>query len=287
MVEEYEVSSIDEYLKLTGETTLEWIKKFKLDPHTKADPWFRGEIDRRFQLLPSFFRVCDDVLKTIENDRGMREEFQQRARSLTHKRPPANEWEWYFLMQHYEMPTRLLDWTDGSLIALFFAVTDYKKLEQVKDEIDGAVWMMHPSELAKRALSTDEIPPYYDPRVKSYLWWNYKESSPSVPMPILPAHHSRRIVAQRGQFTVHGNKRRPLETYFAEDACGLKKFIITATNKRHIREGLRLAGISDVVLFPELPFLSLEVLRAWNVHYCQDTNCQECASLKSSGQDGR
>ena len=41
-------------------------------------------------------------------------------------------------MQHSGAPTRLLDWTEGALIALYFAVRN--KL----DETDAAVWVLNP-----------------------------------------------------------------------------------------------------------------------------------------------
>jgi len=36
------------------------------------------------------------------------------------------EWDMLFLMQHFGVPTRLLDWTENPYIGLFFALTGAK-----------------------------------------------------------------------------------------------------------------------------------------------------------------
>ena len=50
---------------------------------------------------------------------------------------PKDEWEWIFLMQHYRVPTRLLDWTESPLIGLYFAVSD-KAVKRVQTA--AALW---------------------------------------------------------------------------------------------------------------------------------------------------
>jgi len=60
--------------------------------------------------------------------------------SITEWRP-ENKWEWYFLMQHYGAPTRLLDWSDGALVlvALYFAlaVAVIKIVDTLPDTVAG------------------------------------------------------------------------------------------------------------------------------------------------------
>lgn len=43
-------------------------------------------------------------------------------------------------MQHHGTPTRLLDWTENVLIALYFAVKD-------SPEVDGEIWTLYPLRL--------------------------------------------------------------------------------------------------------------------------------------------
>src|SRR5207249_3760279 len=45
--------------------------------------------------------------------------------------------QWLFLAQHVGLPTRLLDWSEGALIALYFAL----------NASDPMVWMLNPLHL--------------------------------------------------------------------------------------------------------------------------------------------
>jgi hypothetical protein len=56
-----------------------------------------------------------------------------------------DEWTSYFLMQQHGVPTRILDWSDGALIALHFAV-NHKPFVPKSDSI---VYVLDPYWLMK------------------------------------------------------------------------------------------------------------------------------------------
>lgn len=88
--------------------------------------WFRGELDfDKSSLTPSIFRSHNGILKeSLINDYlpAINEEI----------RVLDNPFDRLCTMQHYDIPSRLLDWSEGILTALYFAVSNKDQYE-IKD----------------------------------------------------------------------------------------------------------------------------------------------------------
>lgn len=97
--------------------------------------WFRGHSNYNFKLLPSIFRQ-GSKFNTVLHENKMFEEFKRRYpdQSVNHK----TTFEWLTLMQHYGLPTRLLDWSTNLLVSLYFCCSE--DLEN-----DGALFVLDPS----------------------------------------------------------------------------------------------------------------------------------------------
>jgi hypothetical protein len=92
--------------------------------------WFRGQSVRENRLLePCAFRtinrtVCGskDTHKTRHDETNLYVHIKLRA--ANYQQTYRSAFDWLCLMQHYSIPTRLLDWSESILIALYFAVRD-------------------------------------------------------------------------------------------------------------------------------------------------------------------
>lgn len=245
--------SLGEFLDVAEEITSSWFQRERT-----WGPWFRGQGDAAWDLVPGLYRPPKLRRSIRELEDELRQEFEVRAPSLTAERP-KNEWEWYFLMQHSGAPTRLLDWTEGGLIALYFAVRN-----STNRDSDAAVWVLDPWELNRTAADRAEVigpgadtgllkrdGDYYAP----WLPARYEETGPltkELPVAVYPTHFARRISSQRSCFTIHGSAKDGFSRLTGTARSRLKKIIIPKESHQEIERRLSIAGVDEVTLFPDV-----------------------------------
>lgn len=222
-------------------------------------PWFRGHRCSKWKLAPTFYRHFPQPWPVKRGQRNLDSEIQQEfvmtAPSLMGVRP-RNRWEWYFLMQHSGTPTRLLDWTEGGLIALYFAVRDSDGGE------DAAVWLIDPWWLNKCVVGHSEVvPPGADGMSeedeKRYQPWLPKRFARNATLPKLSAavyasHIAPRISTQRSCFTIHGSQVDSLDRLADKENSKLVKVVIPAQSVKRIKQELVTCGIDEVTIYPDL-----------------------------------
>jgi FRG domain len=248
---EQTITDLSGFLRIANELSIAWF------PHEKTwGPWFRGHSVGSWGLVPKLYRYTprERNLRIIEDE--LRQEFAMRAPGLTNEKI-ENGWDWYFVMQHSGCPTRLLDWTEGALIALYFAVRDGNKGE------DAAVWAIDPWWLNKHVVGEREvIPPsavggLLSADASRYAPWlpaRFDHSVPlkDYPVAVYPTHIARRIGTQRSCFTVHGAVADGFEILRKEKDARIVKIDVTASSVGSIEQQLSIAGIDEVTIYPDL-----------------------------------
>jgi hypothetical protein len=86
--------------------------------------WFRGQDDSEWQLVPSVFRKSKETKELIYAKDEPRLIDRFRLNQARHRLELKTTFDWLSLMQHYRYPTRILDWSENILVALYFAVLE-------------------------------------------------------------------------------------------------------------------------------------------------------------------
>jgi len=202
--------------------------------------------------------------------------FQTQAGELLPK--GLGSWEILSAMQHYGVPTRILDWTDSLFVALYFAVEyeDEKKVRETVGDYSPCIWLLNPFALNRKALGLTKKAIIFDqvdrlPENAYKVFLEQKDAiedkdaaksgawPPALPVATAPIWAHPRALRQHGFFTIHGTKTEPFEVQ-AEDL--VKKIQIPVSLYDPLRDLLQEAGVDHYSLFPDLEGLARK-LRRW------------------------
>jgi hypothetical protein len=204
--------------------------------------WYRGHPDVSHYLLATLLRYKNG----LEKEKYLFDSFQKFSDRIFKRR--TSEWETLFEMQHYGVPTRLLDWTESFGVALFFAAY-YNKRRAT--QTDAAIYLLSPHRLNKYSGINRIYRIPEDAASFSYkgIYWRQMPFAANAPIAIEPIFINDRMLAQRGMFTVHHDDIKPLETEFPQ---AVQKVVIPHSLVDAALDFLNLTNINEYSVFPDL-----------------------------------
>lgn len=230
--------------------------------------WYRGARCSKHLLLPKLLREGHSPEEYFDRESRLITRFRQRSLPLWPAGYPQNDWEHLFAMQHFGVPTRLLDWSENLFVAAFFALWGSSNHDWHDGACLPAVWVVEPRLWNGK---TPVLSDYGDPgqvlttadaELESYAPDTTRKRM-STPVAMFGAHNSERIVAQRGNFMAWGKDPRDLAQFASEldsEADTLWRIDLTG-DPTALFDDLRHIGFLETFVFPDLPNMATEITR--------------------------
>lgn len=248
--------------------------------------FYRGHSSRHFDLLPSIYRNYD----LVKNEDRLFKDII--AKSPGEFKECNSTFEKLVKMQHYSLPTRLLDITTNPLVALYFACADNDR----KDE-DGMLYRFEIKESQLKYFDSDAVSVVanisrrpIDFEITSikgndrdnfnnedaimYLLHEIRTEKPHF-KPVIdkediekvfcvkPILDNPRIIKQEGAFFLYGIKGQKSSP--ADFKFHYTYFIINKSDKKKILKQLESLGIDESTLFPEIEHVAKHLKEKYNL----------------------
>jgi hypothetical protein len=247
--------------------------------------WYRGHASKDFKLIPTIYREALDLRYERPNhivrpthiraiERGIDLSFARQGISFLAKKGIANtDMNRYFLKQHYKVKTRLLDWTESALVALYFALNEAGQQENdavvylllpfklnnfsigtLKNDLESSAYFIFSSidEISKKeSLFNEKSELRINQLISKYYRLDVDENEKQYPIAIYPPYLDERMAAQQSCFTLFGNIFDGLSPNNLKEDF-LYSITIPAEKKIKMLEEMRILGFSDFSIYPDL-----------------------------------
>jgi len=175
--------------------------------------------------------------------------------------------------QHNGLPTRLLDWSHSSLVALHFAMTEENLADM--DAHDCVVWRIdmneqisHLPEKYRLAVGREETTLFSVEMLGelAHSLEEYDEDMGDRSMVVIePPSTNNRIIMQYSFFSVIPTGMTDIEAFLDRHTNNTVKYVIDAKLRWRVRDMLDSLNISERLFFPGLDGLSKWIARHYYV----------------------
>jgi len=217
----------------------EFLELGKRDWHPIHRWVYRGVSNAEYGLRPVLGRTPRlregevDTFDILNKERILLENFKRHAPAYTNK-SPVGDLDWFCLARHYGLATRLLDWTENPLVALFFAGNPEHSKEFAVYRYWFSSWLGEKHTMDLKTIQKQKESLIFYPRLTT-----------------------DRFVRQSSVFLLC---HKPWEDFDgAPYPENLTKFVFPAEARNHVRYRLKIFGVTPSFVRPDLDGLCEEL----------------------------